>query len=111
MSVTRSQAKARAKRQSTKCPQSSAENSPPLTTEKQLPQLRSPLKEVNTGVARDEGHCSPLTKGKVAESPSCQGKGSGGDHTTPTQTLPSAASTPARRKESINYKEICPYVF
>ena len=80
--LTRSQARSKAKRQSTK--HSEAMESPlPVSG-----QLRSPLKEVNTRAITDAVTCSPANKAKGAEV----------DYSTPTQRTSSNLSTPARRK-------------
>ena len=79
--LTRSQAKAKAKRQPSKCLEV-VKNPLPVS------QLRSPLKEVNTTATTDVMTCSPSSKGK----------GPGVDYSTPTQKTPLNPSTPARRE-------------
>ena len=80
--LTRSQARSKAKRLSTKY--SDAVESPlPISS-----QLRSPLKEVNAMATTDEVICSPASKAKGAEV----------DYSTPTQKTHSNPSTPARRE-------------
>ena len=80
--LTRSQAKSKAKRLSTKY--SDAVESPlPISS-----QLRSPLKEVNAMATTDEVTCSPASKAKGAEV----------DYSTPAQKTHLNPSTPARRE-------------
>ena len=92
--LTRSQVKARTTRQSSKSLEISET---PQPHSGKLSQLRSPLKEVNTTTTDVTIMGSPASKRKVL----------GVDYSTPTQTLPSNPSTPARRKQSHNIVLLC----